>query len=112
MRVTGDEALGLLLLELLHLVLEELGAREQDLLELGSAVVEVLELRVAEHELVELVPVEVGVGLEQLAHVALLVEGGLELLVRVEHQSKVGRAPDADELLGVLLEDLEHLRPG
>ena len=51
------------------------------------------------------------VGLGQLAHVALLVERGLELLVRVEHQPQVGRAPYPDELLGVLVEDLEQRGP-
>ena len=51
------------------------------------------------------------VGLEQLAHVALLVERGLELLVRVEHQPQVGRAAYPDELLRVLVEDLEQRGP-
>ena len=70
-----------------------------------------LELGVAEDELVEPVAVEVGVRLEQLAHVALLVERGLELLVRVEHQPQVGRAAYPDELLRVLVEDLEQRGP-
>ena len=64
----GDELLGLLLLQRLHLVLEEARARLQDLLELGARVVEVLELRVGVDELVQLGACEVGLRLEDLAH--------------------------------------------
>ena len=52
-----------------------------------------------------------GRGRVGVAHVALLVERRLELLVRVEHQPQVGRAAYPDELLRVLVEDLEQRGP-